>query len=286
MATILVTGASGLIGTALCTSLSEKHEVIAMSRRKPQADVQWVRGDFSSFEDLLKLDRLASGRSAGEVDVVVHLGAVTGGCLEPTCLSVNVVGSRNLMRFMMDAGCRKFVMASSIAAVGMQRTDFRPVSLPMSDTHPCFDKDGYGFSKYMMEEITKYLRRQNPDIDVIDLRLASVAADDQRPPKVEAESGVGVGAPLWGAGRLSMMALTDAVRVFSLAAEAPRMPGVRIMNATPPWSWTADPVADVLRSWWGDEVDLSYYQQPGNEFASLYDSREVERQLGFRAEVR
>jgi UDP-glucose 4-epimerase len=275
-----VTGASGLIGTALTESLSKNHNVIAMSRHRPDVDVPWVRGDFASFEDLLSLgDRVAN------VDVVVHLGAVTGGCKEADCLSVNVIGTRNLMRFFIDAGCRKFVAASSIAAVGMQRTDFRPLSLPMPDTHPCLDKDGYGFSKFMMEEITKYLGRQNPYIDVIDLRLASVAPDDGRPPKIGVDTVPEGSPPQWGAGRLTVMALSDAVRAFSVAAEAPYRAGHRILNATAPWAWTRDPVADVLQCWWGDEVDLSHYRRQGHEYDSLYDVSAIEQELGFRAVV-
>jgi nucleoside-diphosphate-sugar epimerase len=80
------------------------------------------------------------------------------------------------------------------------------------------------------------------------------------------------------------MALSDAVRAFTLAAEAPYRPGVRIMNAVAPQAWVADPVADILRNWWGDDVDLSYYERQGHEYSSVYDVSRIEAELGFVAE--
>jgi len=272
MSTILVTGASGFIGKALAASLAAKHDVVCMSRSNPGLDLPTVRGNFDAFEDLRQLDGY-------QFDAVVHLAAVTGGCLERDGILVNVEGTRCLMRYLMDRGCRKFVMASSIAAVGFQSVKFRPLCVPIPDEHPCLDRDGYGLSKFLMEEITKYYQRQNDALDVINLRLSSVAPDDRMPPPRKA-------GPLgpWALGSITVMALSDAVRAFSLAAEAPYQPGVRIMNAAGPKAWVADPVADVLRAWWGDDVDVSHFEQPGHQYDSVFDVRQIEETLGFVAE--
>src|SRR5579862_2482219 len=106
MSTILITGASGFIGRAQAVEMSRRHTVLCMSRKRPAVDLPWIRGEFGSFEDLRRLDRYT-------IDVVIHLGAVTGGCSERDGLLVNVEGSRCLMRYLIDRGCRKFVMASS-----------------------------------------------------------------------------------------------------------------------------------------------------------------------------
>ena len=272
MSTILVTGASGFIGKALAASLAAKHDVVCMSRSNPGLDLPTIRGNFDAFEDLRQLDGY-------QFDAVVHLAAVTGGCLERDGILVNVEGTRCLMRYLMDRGCRKFVMASSIAAVGFQNVKFRPLCVPIPDEHPCLDRDGYGLSKFLMEEITKYYQRQNDALDVINLRLSSVAPDDRMPPPRKA-------GPLgpWALGSITVMALSDAVRAFSLAAEAPYQPGVRIMNATGPKAWVADPVADVLRAWWRDDVDVSHFEQPGHAYDSVFDVRQIEETLGFVAE--
>jgi nucleoside-diphosphate-sugar epimerase len=273
MSKVLVTGASGFIGQALAKSMSDRHEVLCMSRRDPALDLPWIKGDFASFEDLRQLDHYS-------IDAVVHLAAVIGGCLERNGMLVNVEGPRCLMRYLVDRGCRKFVMASSIAAVGFQSTEFRPLAVPISDEHPCFDRDGYGFSKYMMEEVTRYYWRQCDDIDVINFRLASISPDEDLPP------GRGI-EPLgqWSLGTITRMALSDAVRAFSLATEAPIKTGVRIMNATAPKAWVSKPVAEVLRNWWGEDVDVSHFEQLGHEYDSVFEVTRIREQLGFEAKL-
>ena len=272
MSTILITGASGFIGKALAAALAPQHQVIAMSRRAPGLpEIPFIRGDFGSFEDLRQLDQHS-------IDVVIHLAAVTGGCLERDGILVNVEGTRCLMRYLMDRGCKKFVMASSIAAVGFQNVKFRPVQLPIPDEHPCLDRDGYGLSKYLMEEVTRYYQRQDETLDVINLRLSSVRPDENpgQPAGVR---------PLgqWALGGITVMVLADAVRTFTLAAEAPHKPGVRILNATAANAWASAPTTTILRNWWGSAVDLSYFEQPGHEYASAYDVSAIERELGFTA---
>ena len=269
---MLITGASGFIGKALAASMAETHDVVCMSRRDPGLDLRWVRGEFGSFEDLARLDDES-------IETVVHLASVTGGCSERDGILVNVEGTRCLMRYLIDRGCRKFVMASSIAAVGFQSTRFRPVQLPIPDEHPCLDRHAYGLSKFLMEEITRYYQRQNEDVDVINLRLSTVRPDDNMPELKR------VG-PLreWCLGGITIMALSDAVRAFTLAAESPYLPGVRTMNAAGPKAWVADPVADILRNWWGDDVDVSYLEQPGHECDSVYDVTQIREEIGFVAE--
>jgi nucleoside-diphosphate-sugar epimerase len=272
MSTILVTGASGFVGQALAPSLAERHDVICMSRSNPRLGLPWVRAYFGAFEDLRALD-------AREIDAVVHLAAVTGGCFERDGILVNVEGTRCLMRYLIDHGCKKLVFASSIAAVGFQNVRFRPLELPIPDEHPCLDRDGYGFSKYMMEQVIQYYWRQNEQIDAIALRLSTVRPDEAMSAPVR------VG-PLrqWALGSITQMARSDAVRALTLAVESPYAPGVRIMNAAPPVAWVADPVADILANWWGDDVDLSYFRQEGHEYDAVYDVSRIERELGFVAE--
>lgn len=272
MSTILVTGASGFIGQALAASLAERHDIVAIGRRDPHLErVAWVRGEFGSFEDLRALDNR-------KIDAVVHLAAVTGGCLERDGLLVNVEATRCLMRYLTGRGCRKFVLASSIAVVGMQSPAFRPLQLPVPDEHPCLDRDGYGLSKFLMEEITKYAQRQNSELDVINLRLASIAADEKMPAPVSVKP-----LPAWSLGHLTVMARSDAVRAFTLAVESPHKPGVRILNAAGPKAWVARPTAEILEAWWGREVDLTHYRRPGHEYDSAYAVGAIRRELGFVA---
>ncbi len=36
-------------------------------------------------------------------------------------------------------------------------------------------------------------------------------------------------------------------------------------------------------NWWGNDVDLSFFEQPGHEYDSVYDVNLIERELGFVA---
>ena len=112
------------------------------------------------------------------------------------------------------------------------------------------------------------------------VRLASVADDTNMPPLV------GLG-PLgqWALGGITILALSDAIRAFRLATEAPYRPGVRTLNAVSPKAWVAAPVVEILRNWWGSDVDISHFEQPGNEFDSAYMVSRIEEELGFVAKI-
>ncbi|MCX6046219.1 MAG: NAD(P)-dependent oxidoreductase [Chloroflexi bacterium] len=273
MSTILITGASGFIGRALAQSMAHAHTVIALSRKPIDlAGVTAIAGDFAEPDELHKLDDY-------QIDVLIHLAAVTGGCKEEDGLRVNVAGTHQLLRYLIERGCHKFVLASSIAAVGFQSVKFRPLQLPMPDEHPCLDRDGYGLSKYLMEEVTRYLARQNEEIDIINLRLASIIPDDRIPTPRAA-------GPInpWAIGAITLMYLSDTVRCLTLAAEAPLKPGVRIMNAVGAQACVADSVPTLLRAWYGadaDRIDFSHYEQPGHERDAVYDITRIKTELGF-----
>lgn len=272
MGRILITGASGFIGRALAQALAENHDIVCMSRRDPGLGLEYVRGEFQSFEDLRQLDPYA-------LDAVVHLAAVTDSRSERDAMLVNVEGTRCLMRYLIDRGCRKFVMASSIAAMGIESVACRPLRVPVPDEHPCLDRNGYGFSKYLMEEVTRYCHRQNPDLDAICLRLSAVCPDETPSPLVSAGA-----LREWALGGLAVMCLTDAVRAFVLAVEAPHEPGVRVLNACGPKAWAKDPVAKILRAWYGTALDVSHYEQAGHEWDSVYDVTRIKRELHFVAQ--
>lgn len=273
MSNLLITGTSGFIGRQLAASMSRDHRVVCLSRKKTEVeDVVALQGDFTSPDDLRRLD-------PHPVDVLVHLAAVTGGCTEEDGLRVNVLGTHRLLRYLIGRGCKKFVLASSIAAVGFQSVRFRPLQLPMPDEHPCLDRDGYGLSKYLMEEVTRYLSRQDEGLDFIDIRLASILPDDRAPTPRKA----GPITP-WAIGSLSVMYASDAVRCLAMAAQAPLKPGVRIMNAVGAQACAADTVPEILRAWYGpdaDRIDLSHYARPGHERDPVYDISRIREELGF-----
>jgi len=234
-----------------------------------------IRGDFTSPDDLRELD-------AYEIDALIHLAAVTSGGTEEEQLGVNVLGTRRLLRYLIDRGCKKFVLASSIAAAGVLCPDFRPLQLPMPDEHPCLDRLGYGFSKYMMEELARYISRQNRDVDLIAIRLAGITADDAKRELRKAEPPWN-----WGMASISPMCLSDAIRCFTMAAEAPCKPGCRIMNAVGAQACVEDTIPEIIRARYGEGaagLDLSHYERPGHERDPVFDISRIKQELGFTPE--
>ncbi len=278
VSTILVTGVSGFIGRNLVASLVGRgeHKVIGMSRHRPDLEAKFVfiEGEFQSFEDLRKLDEY-------EIDVLIHLAAV-GGRNERYTMLVNVEGSRCLMRYLIDRGCRKFVLTSSIAAVGLEDPSFCPLQLPIPDEHPCFDLHGYGFSKYLMEAVTRYYHRQNSDLDVMNLRLSTILPGKSEHIVREITPG---SPPIWTFATISVMYLSDTIRLLAMAAEAPHKPGVRIMNATATKIFSQQTVPEIIRAWLPNaKLDLSHYERRGHEKDSVFDVTRIGEELGFVAE--
>jgi UDP-glucose 4-epimerase len=272
MDTILITGASGFVGSRLTQHLSPTHRIVTLSRRQPPATatgqpVATVLGDFTSEEDLAQLD-------AYEIDAVVHLAAETGGTSEESGLTVNVVGTRRLLRYLVDRGVRRFVVASSIAAAGCLSPEFLPRQLPIPADHPCDARDAYGLSKALMEEVCGYLQRGHPDLAMTVLRLGVVVPDDT--PPVDADRLSRIDLPFCS---LATIDVRDVLALVERALDVD--PGFRQFNAVGEWMPSPLSVRAALAATLGDRgqtLDLSAYEDGGP--TALYDIADLTRTLG------
>ena len=186
------------------------------------------------------------------------------------------------MRYLLDRGCRKFVLASSIVATGCLGGSFIPRKLPMPDDHPCLAVDMYGLSKAMMEEEIRYFSRQCSDGDFMCLRLGAVVDDAGG-----AFTPVKAGDAMWGPFcQLAHVSISDIVHGAGLAVHAQREPGFRLYNMVGPDSSCADPVRAVLRPLFGEaDLDLSHYEHPGREFDPIYSIEGARAGLGYNPAV-
>lgn len=115
MSAVLVTGGTGLIGSAVCARLAQDgHTVRALVRIGSDASflnelgAYVVRGDVSSATDVL--------RAAETCEYVIHAAAlVTGGAARPDSLYelVNVSGTRNVLDAAQKAQIRRVVSFAS-----------------------------------------------------------------------------------------------------------------------------------------------------------------------------
>ena len=277
MATILVTGSSGTIGRRLVPLLEAGHQVVQLTRHDVAPGGTSVRGAFHSFEDLRQLDSI-------HVDVAVHLAAVGGDSPEESALDVNFMGTRRLLRYLIDAGCRKFVIASSIAAVGCLDPDFVPMELPIPDRHPCLATDAYGLSKALMEQLTEYFHRGRTELDFINLRLGAV--EDESAQTADPAGGQRtLELPFLELGRV---ALGDVVRCMQSAVETRHELGVRTFNVVAPQATSGLPVGEVLRATGKfrlGQFDLRPFERPGHEFDPIYRIEAIRDAVGFAPEV-
>lgn len=146
---ILVTGASGFVGGALCANLS-KHSHLHISAR----DISKV--DFLEnseiFEATMSPDQDWSSALYG-VSTVVHCAArvhvMNESALDPLLefRRVNVDGTLNLARQASNLGVRRFVFMSSIKVNG-ESTD---LGYPFTADQIPLPSDPYGVSKYEAE---------------------------------------------------------------------------------------------------------------------------------------
>lgn len=111
MSLLAITGATGFVGSALLdAALAEGHQVRALARREqaPRAGVEWVRGDLG---DTGALAALVAG-----ADAVVHVAGLTN-TPDPAQFEIaNVTGTAHVIAAMVEAGVRRLVLVSSLAA--------------------------------------------------------------------------------------------------------------------------------------------------------------------------
>ena len=121
--TVAVTGPTGTFGSGLVPQLEADRRIgrvlgMARSRFDP-AERGWTKMEYRQGD---VRDPAALADAFRDADVVVHLAfLVAGGASRATLRAVNVDGTLNTFRAAAEAGVRRFVYASSVAAYGFHR---------------------------------------------------------------------------------------------------------------------------------------------------------------------
>ena len=148
---ILVTGASGFLGTYLLNFLRNSgfHQIFALSRRAQPYEqmldktINWVQGDLL---DMPFIEALAEG-----MDYVFHCAAVISYDRADAQLmfDTNVLGTEHLVNACLSNRVRKLVFVSSIAAITRQENN-----LEINENTPWVESKfntNYGKSKHLAE---------------------------------------------------------------------------------------------------------------------------------------
>jgi nucleoside-diphosphate-sugar epimerase len=127
--TVAVTGPTGDVGKSLLRALDRAREVervVGMARRPFDpasmglAKTEYRQGDVTRREDV---DALVKG-----ADVVVHLAFIILAAGSEESREINLRGSRNVFEAAVEAGAKRVVYASSVAAYGFHADNPQPLT--------------------------------------------------------------------------------------------------------------------------------------------------------------
>jgi nucleoside-diphosphate-sugar epimerase len=119
MTTLLLTGASGMIGDALRPRLARADRTVRLlDVVAPESLVPGEESVVGSYSDETLIARACEG-----VDLVVHLGGHSKEQPWREILSVNIDGTQRLLEAAHHAGVKRVLLASSIHAVGFVESD-------------------------------------------------------------------------------------------------------------------------------------------------------------------
>lgn len=120
---IVITGASGFIGSYLIDYLKEDFRIFAIARRSSKeanipyhTNLHWLQCDISNSSTLLEAAEYIN--KLGGADFIIHLAAYYDFTYKDNLAydSVNVVGTKNMLEFSARIGVKRFIFASSLAA--------------------------------------------------------------------------------------------------------------------------------------------------------------------------
>jgi uronate dehydrogenase len=163
--TILLTGAAGVVGSAVRPLLAERYRTLISTdvrRIEPSAENERiVQGD---LRDARFADRVTAG-----VDGVVHLAGLVGPDFQyDEVMEVNVDAAHHLLRAAAERNIKQFVYASSHHAVG-----FLPRGAAIDARTPHRPDSFYGMSKAIGETIATYYADKY-GLNVLSIRIGYV----------------------------------------------------------------------------------------------------------------
>lgn len=156
MQNVLVTGANGFVGAALCKKLVKMNKtVVGLVRDRNYKSRRDVLDQISVvYGDLRDADTVRYAVSKYEIDTIFHLGAITilkMATYDPkTCIQTNVMGTMNVLEAARECGhVRKIVVASSDKAYGNHD------NLPYKEDFALLASDPYSTSKSCTDLLTQ-----------------------------------------------------------------------------------------------------------------------------------
>jgi nucleoside-diphosphate-sugar epimerase len=164
---ILITGGCGKIGSYFARFASDKYSIRIVDK------VAWDSSSLGSLPGeslVLGLQNLAACQQAcQDMDMVIHLAADPSpkADFEDSLLGNNIIATYNMFRAAQEAGCRRFLFASSVHTVAAY-----PVDVQIKVNMPVRPKNLYGVSKCFGEALAAHFAF-NEGLPSIALRIGA-----------------------------------------------------------------------------------------------------------------
>jgi nucleoside-diphosphate-sugar epimerase len=260
LARILVTGAAGFIGRALCIGLVQRGHTVLGRTRRPAEPIPGVElrpiGDIGPQTDW-------SEHLAG-IEILIHLANRARRSDRAAASDTEPAAAAALASAAFNAGVRRMVHMSSVRAMG----DATLPEIPFRCTDPPVPRDAYGRGKLAIERALQIVARQT-GLELVNLRPPLVYG-----PGVKANfrallrlAASGLPLPLAGIdNRRSLIFLDNLVDVAARACTDHRAAG-RVLLARDTVDWSTPELIRVLAEGLGRTTRL--FTAPEAAFAPL-----------------
>jgi nucleoside-diphosphate-sugar epimerase/uncharacterized membrane protein len=174
---VLMTGATGFLGGALCKALATDYEIVGLDRKPVDMEhAECVGCDLTSDRSIDEAIREVTSRYGARIASVVHLAGYFDFSGEPNPLYrlVNVEGTRRLLRALQALQVEQFVYASTMLVHAPTET-----GVPIDETSPVAPRWAYPQSKLETESVVTH---EHGAIPYVLLRIAGVYSQVVQPP--------------------------------------------------------------------------------------------------------
>lgn len=278
---VLVTGASGFVGSRVARRLAEKGMTVTALLRRPgqhvgldHPQIQQLQGEFQRPAD--------AASACAERDAVVHCAATVGRDLDDA-RQVNAEGTAVVAAAARAAGCRRFVHISTLAVLAVDRSD----AVLDEDSPLKTSGDNYGLTKAEAEQrLREEMERGLPAVILRPGAILGAHPTSTWATKVPQAIRAGK-MPLRddGRDRLPWVHVEDLLDAVELALARPEAVGRTYHLADGHWEWRE--YVEAVRGWFTDAlpapvIPRSELKQPGQYFTGTYLAERIREELGYQ----